>query len=241
MSEGIEKVAEARPIPLRIFILGAKNLYTDLLAYALGKEVCQSSECCETVAGIPAFAESLGRNPPPSAVQEGPAPKYLLLVDCIENDFDQTIREITASQLIDKMIVAIYNVYAGWGIEEEALHLGVRGFFYKHDSLKLLVRGINAIVGGEVWISREILLRSAMGARRHRTLAIQDKTGLSAREIEILLLVGGGAQNEEIAQKLFISPHTVKTHLYHVFKKISVPNRLQAALWVAKHLSRRES
>jgi LuxR family transcriptional regulator, positive regulator of biofilm formation len=48
--------------------------------------------------------------------------------------------------------------------------------------------------------------------------------------------VGSGAQNDEIAEKLFISPHTVKTHLYHIFKKISVPNRLQAALWVAKNL-----
>jgi DNA-binding CsgD family transcriptional regulator len=45
-----------------------------------------------------------------------------------------------------------------------------------------------------------------------------------------------GATNEEIGDKLCISPHTVKTHLYNIFKKINVPNRIQATLWAAKNL-----
>jgi DNA-binding CsgD family transcriptional regulator len=49
-------------------------------------------------------------------------------------------------------------------------------------------------------------------------------------------MISVGAKNEEIADKLFISPNTVKTHIYNIFKKIDVPNRLQAALWAAKHL-----
>ena len=65
---------------------------------------------------------------------------------------------------------------------------------------------------------------------------VQAKNGLSQREMEVLALVSLGTKNEDIAEKLFISPHTVKTHLYHIFKKINVPNRLQAALWAAKNL-----
>ena len=102
--------------------------------------------------------------------------------------------------------------------------------------MKLFLKGISAIFGHEVWVSREILLRSAMGGKRKKRAAIQEKTGLSVREIEILVLLSSGMQNEEIAQKLFISPNTVKTHLYNIFKKINVPNRLQATLWVAKNL-----
>ena len=56
------------------------------------------------------------------------------------------------------------------------------------------------------------------------------------REIEILGLISTGATNADIADKLIISQHTVKTHIYNIFQKIGVPNRLQAALWAGKHL-----
>jgi len=59
---------------------------------------------------------------------------------------------------------------------------------------------------------------------------------LTPRQIEIIAMIAVGATNDEIADKLCISPHTVKTHLYRIFKKINVPNRIQAALWAAKHL-----
>ena len=61
-------------------------------------------------------------------------------------------------------------------------------------------------------------------------------TILTSRQTEILALVAVGATNEQIADKLCISPQTVKSHLYNIFKKINVPNRVQAALWAAKHL-----
>jgi LuxR family transcriptional regulator of csgAB operon len=59
---------------------------------------------------------------------------------------------------------------------------------------------------------------------------------LTPRQIQILAQVAVGATNDEIADKLYLSPHTVKTHLYNIFKKINVPNRMQASLWAAKNL-----
>jgi LuxR family transcriptional regulator of csgAB operon len=49
-------------------------------------------------------------------------------------------------------------------------------------------------------------------------------------------MVASGRANNKIAEELCISPHTVKTHIYNIYKKISAPNRLQAALWAAKNL-----
>lgn len=59
---------------------------------------------------------------------------------------------------------------------------------------------------------------------------------LTLREREILLLIAGGATNQVIAESLCISPFTVKTHIYKIFKKIRASNRVQAALWAAKNL-----
>ena len=67
-------------------------------------------------------------------------------------------------------------------------------------------------------------------------LAMELKAQLTARECEILLLIASGKNNSQIADTLNISRNTVKTHLYNIYNKINVPNRLQAALWAAKHL-----
>jgi DNA-binding CsgD family transcriptional regulator len=59
---------------------------------------------------------------------------------------------------------------------------------------------------------------------------------LTLREKEILIMIASGVTNRKIGAFLGISTNTVKTHVYNIFSKISVPNRLQAALWAAKYL-----
>jgi LuxR family transcriptional regulator, positive regulator of biofilm formation len=228
-------VSEAQSVPVRMQIVSTRNLTGELLARALETEF---GAACEIVSSLDDLAASLAVG---SANGGAPAPspgRTMLLIDCIEHDFDAVLASLAARkvQLSDTLIVAIYNVYPGWGIEEEALRSGVKGFFYKQDSLKLLFKGINAILGKEVWVSREILMRSALGGLRKRQSRIQEETGLSMREIESLRLLSGGASNEEIAQKLFISTNTVKTHVYNIFRKIKVSNRLEAAAWAARNL-----
>ncbi len=225
---------DTRKVPVRIHVVSSRNLASELLVHTLEKELAATCRISTAFDEVTEALKAAAEEQPPA---QGPA-RTILLVDCIENDFDEVMRGLQGQQLKvgDNLIVAIYNVYQGWGIEEEALRMGVKGFFYKQDSLPLFLKGINAILGKEVWVSREILMRSAVKGLRKTQSSIQEQTGLSVREIEILRLLGSGSSNEDIAQKLFISQNTVKTHLYNIFKKINVTSRLNAAAWVAKHL-----
>ena len=58
-------------------------------------------------------------------------------------------------------------------------------------------------------------------------------SSLTKREMEVLRMVACGATNTEISQILKISPHTVKSHIIHIFNKLGVDDRTQAAVWAA--------
>ncbi len=58
---------------------------------------------------------------------------------------------------------------------------------------------------------------------------------LTGREIQVLRLVAEGATNIAISELLTISPHTVKSHVIHIFNKLGVNDRTQAAVWAARH------
>lgn len=76
-----------------------------------------------------------------------------------------------------------------------------------------------------------------MSKNTHRSNFSGKALGLfSRREIETLRLLAIGASNQEIADTLCISRRTVKSHVYNIYKKMNVPNRLQAILWARKNL-----
>jgi len=165
------------------------------------------------------------------------AEKPLVLVDAEHASHERLLRDFQAAGLSEalKYLYAVYNLEPATPCDQEALLRGVRGFFYKKDPLDHFLKGIRSILAGEVWVSRGSLLNLVLqGAPRKAELPAQ-KTLLTRREMEILAMVSTGARNDEIADKLYISSHTVKTHLYNIFKKIDVPNRLQAALWASKN------
>ncbi|GHB02795.1 LuxR C-terminal-related transcriptional regulator [Modicisalibacter luteus] len=115
-----------------------------------------------------------------------------------------------------------------------ALHL--HGVFYRRDSLKLICKGIDALLKGDLWMSRSLMTRLIQFYRRQQLNAYRPVCSLTHREQEIISLLGSGASNTEIADKLFVSEHTVKSHLYNTFRKIKVHNRIQAMNWARQNL-----
>jgi LuxR family transcriptional regulator of csgAB operon len=132
--------------------------------------------------------------------------------------------------------LGLFNLTAGLGIEEGTLARGARGFFYIEDSLELFSKGVKAILRGELWISREVMAKCLISEKKQNAKSGEKSKVLTNREIEVLTRIASGETNEIIADRLCISHHTVKTHVYNIFKKINAPNRLQAALWAAKNL-----
>ena len=162
----------------------------------------------------------------------------LVLLDCPERDPVKYFMAlaVTGRRILSKSLVALFNVRPGLGIEERAVSWGIRGFFYETDSVDQMMKGIQTLFKGEMWLSRDIMAKCILSQRSAGEPSKKDVIFLTQRELEILSMVVSGATNEEIAARICISPHTVKTHIYNIFKKINVPNRLQAALWAAKNL-----
>ena len=73
---------------------------------------------------------------------------------------------------------------------------------------------------------------SAQGRSGQRRLS---NHGLTGRETHVLRLVAKGHANTQIAARLQISPHTVKSHVINIFNKLGVSDRIQAAVWAARH------
>ena len=99
-------------------------------------------------------------------------------------------------------------------------------------------KGSRAIFQGELWIPRKILanyMKNNTSKTQVRKMKKND-ANLTPREREVLLLLASGARNADIAKKLYVSPHTVRTHLHNIYRKINVPDRLQAILWAAENL-----
>lgn len=114
--------------------------------------------------------------------------------------------------------------------------LQLRGIFYRHNSLEMICKGIETLQSGQLWMSRSLMGRMVETCHRQQRSTYRPICGLTTRELQILGLLSAGDSNQEIAQRLFISLHTVKSHLYNIFKKIEVRNRIEAVNWAHQHL-----
>jgi DNA-binding NarL/FixJ family response regulator len=126
--------------------------------------------------------------------------------------------------------VVMLTSYAEDATVLSALDAGATGYLLKDAEADEVVRGIQAAALGESPLAPRVA-RVLLGARTSRVPG----EPLTARESEILALVGDGLANKQIARRLGISEKTVKSHLTNIFQRLGVSSRTEAALWSRDH------
>lgn len=112
---------------------------------------------------------------------------------------------------------------------------GAAGYVLKGVERDGLVESLRKVAGGEMLLEAKDLTRILRGVSENAAGAKDLIQPLSERELEVLRLLSTGLSNKEIAPVLFISESTVKTHVEHIIHKLGVSDRVQAAVWAARH------
>jgi DNA-binding NarL/FixJ family response regulator len=115
------------------------------------------------------------------------------------------------------------------------IDLGVKGFLLKSSGISELEKAISEVLGGESYFSNEIL-RKIINKLSHKDTAKKvENIGLTAREMDVLEQICLGLNNDEIADKLFISPKTVKSHRSNLLVKTNCSNSTKLILYALKN------
>lgn len=133
-----------------------------------------------------------------------------------------------------KMKILVLTASKDMVYYSKAYHLGIDGYLLKDTGFEELKKAIYMILSGEVYISPEISESFEKVSNEIEENNKKIKT-LTKRELEVLKNLTHGMYNKEIAIKLGISERTVKNHVSNIFKKISVADRTQAALFAVRN------
>jgi len=112
----------------------------------------------------------------------------------------------------------------------EAFRLGARGVFSRNSPVKVLGKCISCVQGGQIWASSQelgFLLEALAIAPAVRPLDSVGLNQLSARELEVVNCLAEGMSNQEIAQRLKLSRHTIKNYMFRIFNKVGVSSRVE--------------
>lgn len=142
----------------------------------------------------------------------------------VMNGLDAT--KIITSRYSHTKVIAL-STFSEKAIVKKMLSAGASGYILKNIKKEILIEAIAAVHNGERYLSSEVSL--ALHKPSAEEIIIPQKqppsiSSLSFREIEILKLITGGLSNTEIADKLYISPKTVKSHRENIMKKLDLHN-----------------
>jgi len=124
-----------------------------------------------------------------------------------------------------------------------AVHMGAMGLVLKDRATEVLIKAIEKVHEGEVWLDRSLMAsvlseRSREERPQTRDLNASRIASLTARELQVVELVCQGLKNKHIADRLFICESTVRNHLTSILSKLELSDRFELALYAYRqHLA----
>mgnify|MGYP001229678697 CR=1 FL=1 len=158
----------------------------------------------------------------------------VLLVDIRMPGLDgvEVTRRLAGPGVTDPMAVVVITTFDLDEYVLGALRAGARGFLLKDAGPDLLRQAIRAAAAGDALIAPNVTRRLlATFADQTPATPAQPVVPLTGREEEVLALVARGRTNAEIADGLFVSLSTVKTHVAALMTKLGARNRVEIAMW----------
>ncbi|HHC6590361.1 LuxR C-terminal-related transcriptional regulator [Vibrio parahaemolyticus] len=163
---------------------------------------------------------------------------YIAIVDSSLPELPEVKQTLSELEHVDATVLV--NAEPNLRIESLLTWSNLKGLFYFKDDFDKVMMGLKGILNGENWLSRDILnqligyllsLNNTVGE-----LETKLEMELTRRELQVLSALCQGGSNLDIADSLFVSEHTVKSHLYSIFRKLEVKNRMQAITWAKRNL-----
>jgi DNA-binding NarL/FixJ family response regulator len=150
-----------------------------------------------------------------------------------ELDGIEATRLLAGPEVDDPMPIVVITTFDLDEYVHGALKAGARGFLLKDAGPELLAQAIRSAAAGDALIAPNVTARllATFSDRAANDPPTQPSESLTAREEEVLARVAEGQTNAEIADELFISLSTTKTHLANLMTKLGARNRVELAMW----------
>lgn len=166
-------------------------------------------------------------------------PDNLFLIDCSDASEEILSTELdglsdlnSGSRTIRIAAINVDKATEDFLLENYFAWPHLKGVFRGDCSLDRLCHGIETVFAGGHWVPRRFFdamvdkVRPTVGRHHARN------STLTRKELQVLNMLANGDSNVRIAQNLNISEHTVKSHIYKVYKKLKVANRVEAVNWL---------
>jgi DNA-binding NarL/FixJ family response regulator len=159
---------------------------------------------------------------------------HVILMDVRMPEMDglQALTAIKAK--MPEISIVMLTVYASTEYLSRAIAAGAAGYLLKDAEPEEIVRVVRAAAQGDRVIDATLLQSVLENTQVAESSALQ-RADLTQQELRVLKLIALGLNNDALAETLVISRNTVKTHVRHIFEKLMVSDRTQAAIWAVRN------